>query len=161
MQDSIHISGIGPMIVPESLAAWPPAPGWYVVFAIVFLLIATLFGFYLRSWVRNRYRREALRQLESIRYLASEQVLAAHIISLNRVLKITAMHSYTRVKVASLSGNPWLEFLNDSCSASNFTVSPGSFLADSGFQESSRLSIMPEQWFGLLEEAKRWIRKHH
>jgi len=161
MQDTIQISGIGPMIAPEGLAAWPPAPGWYAVFALVCLLLIFFLGRFARSWRRNGYRREALRQLESIRNLTSEQVLAADIASLNRLLKITAMHHYSRERVASLTGKQWLEFLDSSCSRSNFIAVPGSLLADSGFQASAQLNITPERWTGLLEETNRWIRKHH
>jgi uncharacterized protein DUF4381 len=160
MQDTIQISGIGPMIVPEGVAAWPPAPGWYAVFALVCLLLIFFLGRFARSWRSNGYRREALRQLESIRNLASEQVLAVDIASLNRLLKITAMNHYTRERVASLSGKQWLEFLNSNCSGSNFTTAPGNLLADSGFQAPTQLNITPDQWTGLLEETKRWIRKH-
>jgi len=161
MQDTNHISGIGPLMVPEEVASWPLAPGWYLVIALVLLPLVFLVLRFLRSWRRNEYRREALRQLEGIGKLDTGQVCSSQVAELNRLLKISAMHRYTRERVASLSGEPWLEFLGASCSGCDFTHAPGSLLKDSGFRGGGQLDITAEQWTGLLIEAKRWIRKHH
>jgi len=44
--------------------AWTPQTiGWYVVFVLFGLLIVWLIFRTVRHWMRNRYRREALREL--------------------------------------------------------------------------------------------------
>ncbi len=50
--------------VPPSVSWWPPAPGWYVVGAIVFVLLGVSVLTMIDHWRRNRYRREALKELD-------------------------------------------------------------------------------------------------
>lgn len=160
MQDSIQISGLEPMIAPEGVAFWPPAPGWYGLFAIVILALAYMAYRIVRQWRRNRYRREALMQLTRIREDGAQEPRPVDIAALNHLLKLTAIHCYTRERVASLSGKPWLEFLSESCSKSDFNLAPGNLLGDAGFLESGKFLVSRDQWMDLIAEAETWIRKH-
>lgn len=159
MQDTIHISGIGPLITPEEVAAWPLAPGWYVLSALIFLLWVFLVFRFVKKRKKNAYRREALRQLEKIEKLEQSQVYPADLAHVNRLLKITAMQTYTREKVASLSGHAWLEFLSNS-SPCDFTVAPGNLIEMSGFQHSGKVHISSDQWSKILKEARLWVQEH-
>ena len=160
MQDSIQISGLEPMIAPEGVAFWPPAPGWYGLFAIVILALVYIAYRIVRQWRRDRYRREALRQLSRIREEGALELRPADIAALNHLLKLTAMHCYTRERVASLSGEPWLNFLSESCLKNDFNIAPGNLLGDAGFFASDKLFISKDQWKGLITEGETWIRKH-
>lgn len=153
MQDSIQISGLEPMISPSGVAAWPPAPGWYGAFALVLLALLILTIRSIRNWRQNEYRRKALKHLAMIN--------PVDIAAVNQVLKITAMHHYTRARVASLSGKAWLEFLSGSCASTDFTCEPLNLLGNAGFLESGKVNISPYQWKVLTSAAEVWIRKHH
>lgn len=81
---------------------WPPAPAWYVV---LMLLLATLLGvlFYVwRRWKANAYRREALVLCQKIMDEAQPNQRSAQ---LAEILKRTALTTYPRAEVASLTGD--------------------------------------------------------
>ena len=73
----------------------PPAPpwtpqtiGWYVVFAVVGVLVLWAVVYFVRKWIANRYRREALRELT----LARADGISA-------LLKRAALSAWPREKV--------------------------------------------------------------
>src|SRR5271167_5027887 len=83
--------------------AWTPQTiGWYVLFAIIGLAFVWMTIHWIRKWFANRYRREALRELA---LLPAEQF--------STLLKRTALAAWPREKVASLNGEAWLNFLNE------------------------------------------------
>jgi hypothetical protein len=124
----------------------PQTTAWYVVFAALALLgIAFTFRL-VRSWLQNRYRRAALRELTS----TSPQNFSA-------LLKRTALAAWPREAVASLSGHRWLKFLDDSAAMQSFASSPGSSIEDiaiSGEQPST------DDERRLRKIVDHWIRGH-
>ena len=127
--------------------AWTPQTiGWYVVFAVAGLLIVWMAVRSIRRWLRNRYRREALRELGS----AQPEHFSA-------LLKRTALWVWPREKVASLSGEAWLTFLNRTAAGELFRDSPANRVEEVAIRAIS-LSGNDEQ---LLRTATaEWIRRH-
>lgn len=93
--------GLKELVFPDAVSVLPPAPGWYVLLAVV--SIAALFGCWRgwQRWRRNAYRREAL-------VLARE----ARPAQLPFVLRKAALLAFSRVDVASLRGADWIGWLN-------------------------------------------------
>ncbi len=141
------------MIAPEAVASWPPAPGWYLVFALVFIALAILVFASVRKWRRNLYRREALQQLEKIG--------PGNLGTLNSLLKTVAMSRYSRERAASLSGTGWLEFLGETCRGVDFKETPGNLLASAAYMNAEQEAVTEDQWKQLTSHASIWIRKHH
>lgn len=94
-------------IVPAAVVDWmPQTVGWYVLaVALGIVLSRRLFRAW-RQWLRNRYRREALRRLDAI---AAQTALSLP--AINALLKTTAMVAASREEVASLTGKAWLNWL--------------------------------------------------
>lgn len=127
--------------------AWTPQTiGWYVVFAILGLLILWLTFRTIQHWRKNHYRREALRELAST---------SPH--QLSTLLKRTALVAWPRERVASLSGEAWLQFLSDTANETAFHQAPGSRIEDIALQPIT-LSAEDEQ--SLRQLAANWIRRH-
>lgn len=127
--------------------AWTPQTiGWYVVFAIIALLAMWMIIHSLRRWLANGYRREALRELA---LLQPEQF--------STLLKRTALSAWPREKVASLSGDAWLKFLNESAKSNSFHQTPGNRLEEIALR-SQTLSSEDEQTLRKL--TAEWIRRH-
>ena len=127
--------------------AWTPQTiGWYVVFAVAGLLLLWLVIHSIRRRLANRYRREALRALAS----AQPQEFSA-------LLKRTALTAWPREKVAPLSGESWLTFLNQTAAGELFQDSPANRI------EEAALHVIPltasdEQV--LRAATATWIRRH-
>ncbi len=127
--------------------AWTPQTiGWYVVFAIAGLLLLWLIVHSIRKWHANAYRREALRELV---LLPTEQF--------SILLKRTALTAWPRERVASLSGEKWLSFLNQTAGESLFQQSPGNRVEEAALRKTEFSSEEAEQLRGLAAE---WIRRH-
>ena len=127
--------------------AWTPQTvGWYVVFVIAGLLILWTIVHNVRRWLRNRYRREALRELA---LLQPDQF--------SRLLKRTALTAWPREKVASLSGEAWLQFLGESSKGDVFHREPGNHIEELALR-SETLSSHDEPELRRL--AAEWIRRH-
>lgn len=127
--------------------AWTPQTiGWYVVFAILGLLLLWLIVRSIRKWLANAYRREALRELA---VLPPEQFTT--------LLKRTALAAWPREKVASLSGEEWLEFLNKTAEADNFRHLPGNQIEEIALRQAA-LSGDDER--ALRRITAEWIRRH-
>ena len=131
----------------------PPAPpwtpqtvGWYVVFAIIGLLLMWCVVHLIHRWNANRYRREALRELT----LAPADGISA-------LLKRAALSAWPREKVAPLSGDAWLSFLSTTSSDDSFQRSPGNRLEEIALRPAA-LSSEDEE--GLRKIAEHWIRRH-
>jgi hypothetical protein len=127
--------------------AWTPQTiGWYVVFAVIALLAMWIIIHSLRRWLANGYRREALRELA---LLQPEQF--------STLLKRTALSAWPRDKVASLSGEAWLNFLNESAENNSFHQTPGNRIEEIALR-SQTLSSEDEQT--LRKITAEWIRRH-
>jgi hypothetical protein len=127
--------------------SWMPQTiGWYVVFAVGAAAAIWIAVHFIRKWLANRYRREALRELP---LLPPEQISA--------LLKRTALEAWPREKVASLSGDAWLAFLNTSAGEDLFRAMPASLIEELALR-SSRLSSEEEQ--AVRHVAATWIRRH-
>jgi hypothetical protein len=99
--DATSLERLHDLAVPPPVPWWPPAPGWYVVLAIVALAAIV---WVVRRWFRwraNAYRRAALRELQS-----------AHTVpAISEVLRRTALSIAPRSTVAELTGAKWPHWL--------------------------------------------------
>jgi len=138
---------------PEAVPWWPPAPGWYVLGAVILVGLAWLGWAVFRRWRANAYRREALQLVGTI----VETGAAAE---LPEVLKRTALSAYPRADVASLSGDAWLGVLDGTLGTTDFTRGGGRPLADLGFWPDGLSSLSEGEKQELLGLARRWIKGH-
>jgi Domain of unknown function (DUF4381) len=127
--------------------SWRPQTiGWYVVFAIAGLLLLWFTVDLVRRWFANRYRREAMRELATTR---PEQ--------LSELLKRTALSAFPREKVAALSGEAWLQFLDDSARNDLFGHAPANRLEELALRPAT---LTREDEAVLRNAVVTWIRRH-
>jgi len=97
----------------DEISWWPPAAGWWistllmlVALTALFLLIRHLFRYPPGSW---RWEAQAaLRELRRQRNQISQKAVAAR---LSELLRRIAIARFGREKVASITGNEWLTWL--------------------------------------------------
>jgi hypothetical protein len=133
----------GPSWMPQTI-------GWYIVFGLLVLLAAWAVWRIVSRWRHNRYRREALRELES-----------ADISGIPALLKRTALAAWPREQVASLTGKRWLRFLEQTGGAGTLARSAGARPGADFLDLDYRGAILtPEEEKNIRQAASNWIRRH-
>lgn len=151
------VHGIDEIILPEAVGWFPLAPGWKVLGLIVLLLMLFQAIRLVKIWWRNRYRREALRQLSD---RGKGKKLQEVVALLPHFLKITALHAYPRREVASLSGEDWLRFLDSHYSGPSFLDGAGRNLLLVAYLPEEQWKLDKEQSETLLSMSRQWIATH-
>lgn len=105
---------VAPLIPASAADVWPPAP--WVMWLVGSLIILLLLVVSIRWHRSHSVRRYAYTELEAIqaRYLQSQDA-ARYLYEVNLLLRRIAVRNFSRDKVAALTGDEWLEFLDWSC----------------------------------------------
>jgi hypothetical protein len=141
--------------LPEPVSYAPQTVAWYVLFAVI-LILAGLWILHLhRRSVRNRYRREALAQLDEI------EQSARPISDLPALVKRVGLAMAPRETVAGLSGDAWLAFLDSTWKDGGFSSGAGRLLPELAYGKPQSLpDISDRQVRDLFALLRRWIRRH-
>jgi hypothetical protein len=149
------LANLHPLREPAVIGWWPPAPGWWVLGALVLLALAALSWFLLRRYRANAYRRRALAKLDTLhRQFATDGDSAAFVVNTNALLKSVALRAYSRRRVAGASGAQWLTFLNSSCPGDRAAFDDRFVTAP---YRATPPDIDPDQ---VRRAAAQWIRHH-
>jgi len=152
------LHGIAEVQLPDEISWLPQTTAWKVLFLV--LLIAFGYGLFKRftRWQANTYRRQALKQLDSfsISCMEFEGVLE----QLPKILKATALQAYPRSNVAQLSGQQWLEFLDQQYPSSHFNSDIGRQLLAVSYENQSHWQVEPEQVKALIAAVALWVENH-
>ena len=153
------IHGIDEIILPETVSWWPTAPGWKALAIIIVILLLFICVRWMKHWWRNRYRREALRQLMQVQRHAGKQ-LQEVVAVLPYYLKVTALQAYPRQDVASLSGENWLAFLDKQYSGTAFSEGIGRKLLAVAYLPQDQWGLSEKDSEALIRMSRLWISKH-
>jgi Tfp pilus assembly protein PilO len=141
--------------LPPPVSAWPPAPGWWLLAALLVIALVAGVALWLRHRRRTAYRRAALRGLDQLRSEWRQQHDDAHTLhAINQLLKRTALAAYARADVAALSGDAWLDFLDRQLPKPAFADPQ---LRDFGALYRAAVAVEPQRVF---DAAAIWIRRH-
>lgn len=108
------LSQLRDLHAPPPIDWWPPAPGWWLLLAVVLGIAIGAGLWYRRRRQRNAYRRLAGQELDNVMRAEGATVAA-----LNALLKRTALQAYGHSAVAHLHGADWVAFLRRQCPALN------------------------------------------
>jgi hypothetical protein len=140
----------------EALYEPPPVPftfesvGWEVLGILMLVLLLVAAGFWIRWYIRNAYRREALKKLKEF------QSGSWKVQDVLLVLKQSAMHAYGRRETGNLYGHEWLEFLE----SSGKNVHLVNLERDISAAVYKNESLSTDAGRDLLINAKNWINTH-
>ncbi len=147
--------------LPESTGWWPLAWGWWLVLALIVLGLGfALYRLRIKRR-RQRYRQEALAELErAYRHFREYSDTAAYLQSLNQLLRraaLSALPPEQHSRVAGLSGEAWLEFLDGQLPEKHrpFTEGPGRALLAGPYQANPEADVEALQQLG-----REWLRDH-
>jgi Ca-activated chloride channel family protein len=146
------VAGLIDIPLPQQTSLLPQT--WPARIALALLLAAIVVASWrlVRHWRTNRYRREALAELEQITQTPSNELATR----LSLLVRRTALAAFPREQVAPLSGTAWLAFLDRTSGETEFSRGPGRWLASAPYARAA-----PGDSQRLIELTRRWIRRHH
>jgi Domain of unknown function (DUF4381) len=153
------VAGLADIPLPDAISLWPAT--WVSRGASVLLIAVIIAGlwWYLRQRHINRYRRDALRELDRILHDPNmQQQPIATVDALASLVRRTAMAVFPRQAIVPLTGSGWLKFLDHSCDGHQFTQGPGRLLGAPLYEQRqfAAADIGP-----LSDVIRQWIRTHH
>jgi len=129
---------------PQPVSMIPETWGWAVLGLALIAFAAAAFYVLFRRYRANAYRRQALRELNEAASGAADVA---------RILRRTALAAYPRHRVAGLTGDRWIGFLNETTSAPLFRGAAAESLKTSPYRDAPTPEDLPAR-------ARRWIRTH-
>tara|TARA_R110002012_G_scaffold313266_1_gene524734 strand:+ start:5066 stop:5671 length:606 start_codon:yes stop_codon:yes gene_type:complete len=146
--------------LPETLPLLPLAPAWhYIGIALLGLIL-----FYLVKkvifYINNRYRRQALKQLNTIVKSSFDQQKKLRLLA--ELIKTTGFYIFPRETITTMSGQAWLELLNQQCGQQVFSEHSYQLLGTNLYQpaNNNQCSQSQKQWQNLVNETTKWLIYH-
>jgi Ca-activated chloride channel family protein len=151
------LSGLIDIPLPQEVSLWPQTWPLRIAIVLVVVLSALATWRFLHRYRANRYRREALSELDRMRQTtdAAPDRLAAQ---LSLLVRRTALGGFPRETVAPLTGTAWLAFLDRSYGGDEFSKGAGRWLVSAPYQQTAPDRDELNTLLGLV---RRWIRVHH
>lgn len=154
MDNQSALANLRDIHMPVPIGWWPPAYGWIILGVLALFLVSALIGFLIYYVINNRAKRQALRLLETYRDAYSKQKNAQLTSArISELLKRVALVYYPREKAASLSGEAWLTFLNQTSKRLDFH-SVSVLLLECPYKPSVEQDLSP-----LFHLAQQWIKQ--
>lgn len=138
--------------LPEPLSPWPLAPGWWLITALLTLLI----GYGIYRWIKRNASLKLLKpaqsELNQIKTLTPDNTAVA---KLSALLKRVVLLYFPATEVASLSGKGWILFLNQQSKTALFDETAITIFNQTAYQANQTLN--DEQWEQLISQAQKAI----
>ena len=163
--DPYSLDRLQDIIQPDAVRWWPPAPFWYCLIAIASVWLLHWLVVTMIRWVRRAYRRQAVRELDSLSDTSLTSGLGlddrARITTTEvaSILKRVALVSYPREEVAGLAGDAWLRFLTKTCDGVDFTSKPTRSIGSVSYDPQVVCGSDDDQK-QILDDARKWIVNH-
>jgi hypothetical protein len=139
--------------LPEPITWWPPALGWWL---LAIGLPISLYFFYrlYRHLTRQTPVKTALRLLSGLAdntMLTPQEKAAELSMLMRRVVMSSSSHNN---EVAGLTGDAWLNFLNQNLPDAPFSQATGALLSDAPYRPQN---ISAQQLTALVALCRRWM----
>ncbi len=150
------------IVLPDPVSWAPQTAGWWILLGLLVFLGAWWTRGVLRRRRANRYRKQALARLQEIEDgLAIPASRGRALTGLPVLVKQTLLAGCSRSEVAALSGEPWLQFLDESYGGNGFTRGPGRLLPKLAYSPPAETAaVRAEEFEALVDLIRRWIRGH-
>lgn len=158
----ISIDTLQPIILPEPISGWPPAPGWWLLAVLLIVLLITIYMLIRNSKPKQQatssdpLRESALEQLYTLAKPYNGEQAGPWLQQLNQLLKRICTIRYPEHTSHTLSGREWLAFLDSRCPAAGLTR--WMILVQGSYQPDCRLDDKSITQLQLAIDT--WIRKH-
>ena len=172
MESEDPLSQLADIHLPDPVSTWPLAPGWWLVIALMVVGLCWLAIRLFRRAVLNKRLQAAQNELEkSVQTYRETANLKGsdlnkagldYLYSVNAVLNRVALYTSPNQshQIAKLSGQIWLEYLDQSYGGNAFTDGPGKVLAEGQYRpifsgEVEALYTLTQEWINSCYKGKR------
>jgi hypothetical protein len=145
----IHLPGDAPF--------WPPAPGWWLLAAILIALMMWGVVLAVRHYRIHRRRARVMAALARLETELDRERTPEMLASISILLRRLALTRYPRERIAPLSGAAWLAFLDESGGDGRFGNGPGKVLASGPYQRALPAEFDVAELSTLV---RVWVRKN-
>lgn len=143
---------------PPPVSYMPQTVGWWVLGGVIALGLLVLAFLKWRTWMRNRYRREAQAELAAIENaVVDPERRADALASIPVLVKRTVLAWAPRQQVAPMTGDAWLRYLDGTYDQGGFVQGPGRTLNRLAYGDGV---IGNDELASLMALLHRWIDHH-
>lgn len=113
------LSQLADIHLPEPVSFWPPAPGWWLLAAILLVALVLFARWWNRRHARQQVYLHAVAELDRCMTRYAEQDSSPdqrkldYVNAVNSVLRRVALVHFPNANVASLGGSQWVEFIRE------------------------------------------------
>ena len=144
--------------LPPAISWWPPAIGWWILAVLIPLCLYLGYRWY-KYITRKTALKFAKKHLIALR--KNEQLPKREkLVALSSLMRRAAVSLYPRADVASLTGEDWLNFLDESIPNRGFNSDTGWLLTDALYSQNidtqylAPLINLCENWLNAQKEPK-------
>lgn len=150
--------------LPDAISWWPPAIGWWILLALI--IAAFIF-------IPKLYRRITYMPLNKVADITFQELVSKHketnddsifVIKTSQFLRQTAMSYCGREDIAQLTGEKWIQALNDVTEQEHFTDDVKQCLLNGPYQkdiriDSEKLIRTVQNWLSCLPKQAKGLNK--
>jgi hypothetical protein len=153
------LSDLRDIHLPAPIETWPPAMGWWLLAMLgVIGIVAIGYGLW-RYWRANQYRREAIGLLRQLRQQHGS-VSIDYLYRYTNLLKRVALTRYPRDRVAALTGEDWVAFLDETSGSQEFSMGVGQVFVQGQYERSTSTGAEDIDIDALHKLGEHWIKCH-
>lgn len=133
---------------------WPPAPGWWLLAALVLIALVLLARYSLRRYRAQQRRQRLLHFIEWIEAgVDPEQSPGQYLADLNRVFKLVALRAFSDAPCAQMTGAAWVAFLRSKLDGEDEQALAA--LAEGPYRPAADFDVA-----ALTGLARRWVQRY-
>lgn len=154
------LAGLRDYHLPDAPSWWLPAPGWWLLAVLLLVLLAGLAWWWRRRRQRLAVAHSARHELSQLRArLAHDGDTGAFVRDLSKLLRRFAIARFPAQRVAALSGEDWLRFLDAHGGNGRFVEGAGRQLLDAPYRQhaevaAAELAALVEDWVRHNREVR-------
>lgn len=163
MEAEDPLSQLADIHLPAAVSLWPPAPGWWLLAALLLCGLALLGLVQVRRWQQRQRLTRVLAELAQARAAwrkadasVRNDAGLALLYAINSLLKRVALLHFPEAQVAPLAGKDWLRFLDAHGSTQDFSTGAGQVLADGEYRP-----VFDADGDALCQLAIHWIQRQY
>ena len=146
--------------LPEQVDQFPSAPGWWLLLTIILITIG--YFIYRRYQYQKAIRllKPARAELAELKAVSANQLGAHSMATLSALLKRICLIYFPQLEVASLSGQRWLNFLNQQNTINNtetYFFSPQNIQLFCEMPYQKNPTVSTNEWNSLINASESCI----